>query len=489
MMIRAELLTPEPGIWDNVTYNELFTTHGITMLFFFATPAFTGIGNYFLPLLLGADDMAFPRVNAIAFWLLPPGLLLVRGGLIVEVTGRLFALLGVAHPVFEVIKPPATSWTLYVPLAAELPNPQISIMLLGLHLSGLATVMASINFIVTIYTERAEGVNWATLDIFSWALLTTSAIVIFAFPLLGSALVMLLLDRVVGTAFFAFQDGPILWQHLFWFFGHPEVYILVLPAFGLTSYILPKFVGRRLFGFRFVVYSTLAIGVLSFGVWAHHMFATGMDPRLRGSFMAVSLAIAVPSAVKVFNWITTMYNGRIRLVAPLWFSVAGIALLVVGGVTGVFLAAVPIDMVYHGTYYVVGHFHLIILGIIPVSLFAASYYWFPLLTGRRYSERLATIHAVMVTVGVALAFGAMTVIGILGLPRRSATYPAQFTLLQQTASVGAALIFAGVNVWIYNLVQSYRRGERIESADPWDLKATGQFSREWQWFAEHRREE
>jgi len=489
MMVRAELLTPGPSVWDNVTYNELFTTHGITMLFFFATPAFTGIGNYFLPLLLGADDMAFPRINAIAFWLLPPALALVRGGLIVEVTGKLFALVGYAPAVFEVIKPPDVGWTLYVPMTAQVPNPQVSVMLLGLHLSGVATVLAAINFIVTIVTERADDVTWANLDIFSWALLTTSALVIFAFPLLGSALVMLLLDRVVGTAFFAFGEGPILWQHLFWFFGHPEVYILVLPAFGITSLVLPRFAGRALFGYRFIVYSTLAIGVLSFGVWAHHMFTTGMDPRIRGSFMAVTLAIAVPSAVKVFNWITTLYTGRVRLAAPMVFSVSGIALFVVGGVTGVFLASIPVDLLYHGTYYVVGHFHFIVMGVISYSLFAASYYWYPLLTGRMYSERLAGVHAVLTTVGTVIAFGAVTVIGALGLPRRSATYPAEFALLQQAASVGAALIFAGVNVWIYNLAQSYRVGPRIADADPWDLRETGQFTREWRWLAEQRGED
>ena len=484
MMIRAELLTPGPAIWENQTYNELFTTHGLTMLFFFVTPAFTGIGNYFLPLLLDADDMAFPRVNAIAFWLLPPALALVRAGLIVDVTGKVLGYLGFTPAVLSALSPPAVGWTMYVPLSVEVANPQVSVMLLGLHLSGLATTMAAINFIVTVFTERGEGVTWATLDIFSWAMLTTSGLILFAFPLLGSALVMLLLDREVGTAFFTYDGGAILWQHLFWFFGHPEVYILVLPAFGLVSFILPKFTGRRLFGFRFVVYSTLAIGVLSFGVWAHHMFTTGMDPRLRGSFMAVSLAIAVPSAVKTFNWITTMWNGKVRLTAPFLLCAASIALFVIGGVTGVFLASVPVDLVYHGTYYVVGHFHFIIMGIIPFSLFAASYYWYPLLTGRMYDRRLALAHVALVSVGVAVTFGALVIMGLSGLPRRSATFPAQYTALQWVASIGAAAIFAGVNLWLYNMVQSYRVGRPIEDADPWNLRDTGQFTREWQWFAD-----
>jgi cytochrome c oxidase subunit 1 len=488
MMMRAELLTAQPSIWDPVTYNELFTTHGITMLFFFAAPVFFGLGNYFLPLLIGADDMAFPRINAIAFWLLPPALALVRGGLIAEVIGKTLAPLGLEIALFGALSPPTTGWTIYTPMSAQLANPQVSVMLIGLHLSGVATTMAAINFIVTVFTERGEGVNWATLDIFTWSILTTSALALFAFPLLGSALVMLLLDRTIGTHFFAFEGGPILWQNLFWFFGHPEVYILVLPAFGLTSLILPKFTGRRLFGFKFVVYSTLAIGVLSFGVWAHHMFTTGIDPRIRASFMAVSLAIAVPSAVKTFNWITTIYNGRVRLAAPMLCLVTGVALFIPGGVTGIFLASIPVDLVYHDTYYVVGHFHLIIVGIIPFSMFAASYYWYPLIFGRWYDERLARVHIVLVTVGAILTFGALIVLGLLGLPRRYATYPEQFITLQQTASVGAALIFAGVNVWLYNMVQSYRVGEKVESGDPWNLKESGQFTREWQWFEERLKE-
>ncbi|MFC6724708.1 cbb3-type cytochrome c oxidase subunit I [Halobium palmae] len=487
MMIRTELLTPEATVWSEQTYNALFTTHGLTMLFFFVTPVFFGIGNYFLPLLLGADDMAFPRINAIAFWLLPPSLFMVRAGLVTEVLGKMLRIFGLQVGFLFALEPPATGWTLYTPLSVTMANPQVDVMLLGLHLSGLATVMGAINFIVTVFTERAEEVSWANLDIFSWTMLTTSGLVVFAFPVLGSALLMLVLDRNFGTAFFALEGsggGPILWQHLFWFFGHPEVYILVLPAFGLVSLILPKFARRRLFGFRFVVYSTLAIGVLSFGVWAHHMFATGIDPRIRFSFMAVSIAIAIPSAVKTFNWMATLWNGKLRPTAPLIFCVGGIGLFIVGGITGVFLASIPVDLVLHDTYYVVGHFHFIIMGVIAFAMFAASYYWFPILTGRMYNQRLARAQAYLSIVAVFLTFMPMMFVGQMGMPRRYATYQSDFwfVALQQTASVGAFLIGLSAALWLLNVVQSYRLGTIVTDADVWDLKEIGQFTAEWQWF-------
>ncbi|WP_135534698.1 cbb3-type cytochrome c oxidase subunit I [Halostella pelagica] len=483
MMIRTELLTPEATVWDLETYNALFTTHGLTMLFFFVTPVFTGIANYFLPILIGADDMAFPRINALAFWLLPPGLALVRGGLITEVFAKGLEFVGYTVPLLFELEPVAMGWTMYTPMTIEMANPQIDMALLGLHLSGVATTMSAINFIATIFVERDEEVGWSNLDIFSWAMLTTSGIILFAFPVLGSAIVMLLLDRNFGTSFFAVAGGgPELWQHLFWFFGHPEVYILVLPAFGLISYMLPKLVGRRLFGFRFVVYSSLAIGVLSFGVWAHHMFVVGMAPQLRAAFMMTSLTIAVPSAVKTFNWLTTMWQGRIRLSAPFLFVAGGVGLFIIGGVTGVFVAVVPYDVRVHDTLYVVGHFHLIIMAIIPFSMFAASYFWFPLLTGRLYNRRLAQTQAFAMIVGAFLTFMPMLVMGNAGMPRRYAEYPEMFRPLQFVSSVGALLIGIGVILWIVNMIQSFRIGRPVRDADVWDLKETGQFSREWQWF-------
>ena len=485
MMMRSELLVPESAIWNVETYNAVFTTHGLTMLFFFVTPVFTGIANYVLPLFLGADDLAFPRINAIAFWLLPPSLVMVRGGLITDIIGMVVGVLPVDVTVFEALEPVAMGWTMYTPLSVEMVNPQISVALLGLHLSGIATTMAAINFIVTIFTKRSDDLGWDKLDIFSWNILVTSGLILLAFPLLGSTLIMLLLDRNFGTTFFAIDGGgPMLWQHLFWFFGHPEVYILVLPAFGLISLILPKFCGRRLFGFRFIVYSTLAIGILSFGVWAHHMFATGMDPRLRASFMAVSLAIAIPSAIKEFNWIATMWNGNLKLTAPMICIIGGMSTFVIGGITGIFLAAVPVDLVLHDTHYVVGHFHLIVVGIIPLAMIAASYYWFPLITGRMYNQRLARIQAVTLIVGAFITFIPLLILGYMGMPRRYGVYPAEFITLNQVASIGAFILGASVIVWVMNMIQSARAGPIVRDADVWDLKETGQFTREWQWFEE-----
>ncbi|WP_276271918.1 DUF6789 family protein [Haloarcula litorea] len=487
MMLRTELLTPPADIWTPETYNALFTTHGLTMLIFFVLPVFFGIGNYFVPLLIGADDMAFPRVNAIGFWLLPPALLLARMGLLVQVGGQVLSLFLPEDAIrfFLTVREVSVGWTLYAPLSVQQPNPQIDLLLLGLHLSGIATTVGAINFIVTIAYERADAVSWGDLDIFSWNMLVTSGLALFAFPLLGSALVMLLLDRNLGTAFFATGGGgPILWQHLFWFWGHPEVYILFLPATGLMSTVLPKFVGRKLFGYKFIVYSTLGLGVLSFGVWAHHMFTSGVDPRLKASFMAISIAIAVPSAIKVFNWLTTMWDGEIDTSAPFILCAGSIGTFIVGGVTGVFLAVVPIDILYHGTYYVVGHFHLIVVGIIPFMMMAAGYYWYPLMTGRWYDRRLAKFQSGLVIFGSTVTFMTLLVIGGLGLPRRQAIYPPEYQVANQIATVGAYVIGLSALLWLYNMVASYWRGDVVRTTDPWDLKATNQFTREWQWFEE-----
>ena len=482
MMIRTELLTPASTSWTVDTYNALFTTHGLTMLLLFVTPVFTGIGNYFVPPLVGADDMAFPRLNAVGFWLLPPALLLVRVGMVTELLARVLRAVGWRVPLLWTIEPPKLGWTLYPPLSTAAVNPETDILLLGLHLSGVATTIAAINFIATIAIER-DGVSWADLDIFSWGMLVTSGLVLFAFPVLGSALVMLLLDRNFGTTFFAVEGGgPLLWQHLFWFFGHPEVYIIVIPGLTLVSLVLPKFAGRRLFGFRYMVYSTVAIAVLSFGVWAHHMFTTGLDPRLRMSFMVVSVAIALPSAIKTFNWIATLWNGRVRFTVPMLFCLGGVSTFVVGGITGVFLASAPVDLLFHDTWYVVAHFHFVVMGLILFAMFAACYYWYPLIAGRMYDRRLGLAHVGLTFVGVWVAFFPMFVLGYAGLPRRYGTYPSEFAALHRVATVGAYAIGAGTVLWLWNMVQSYRRGPPVTDADVWDLKATGQFTREWQWF-------
>ncbi|SIR84004.1 cytochrome c oxidase subunit 1 [Haladaptatus litoreus] len=473
LLMRIELLAPDIDLMQAGFYNALLTTHGLTMLLLFGTPMIAAFANYFIPLLIGADDMAFPRINAIAFWLLPPAAILVW-------IGFPLAAMGTG------IQAPQTSWTMYTPLSAEQPSPATDLMILGLHLSGISATMGAINFIATIFTERDIG--WPELDLFSWTMLTQSGLILFAFPLLGSAFIMLLLDRNFGTTFFAVDGGggPLLWQHLFWFFGHPEVYILVLPPMGLVSLILPRFSGRKLFGYKFVVYSTLAIGVLSFGVWAHHMFATGIDPRIRVSFMAVSMAIAIPSAVKVFNWITTMWNGNLRMTAPMLFCVGFVQNFIIGGVTGVFLASIPVDLVLHDTYYVVGHFHFIVMGAIAVALFAGVYYWFPIYTGKMYQTRLAHWHFWLTMIGSNVTFFAMIFLGYGGMPRRYVTYLPQFTTWHQVATLGAVILAIGQLIFIWNIVQSWLEGPVVEDGDPWNLKADGMESPEWTWFEKKR---
>jgi len=474
LLMRTELLTPPIDVLSSSMYNALLTTHGITMLFLFGTPVLAAVANYVIPLLIGADDMAFPRINAIAFWLLPPGALLIWAGMI-------------AQPFGIGIEGAQTAWTLYPPLSIDQANPGVDLLLLGLHLTGVSATMGAINFVATIFTERGDDVTWSTLDIFSWTMLVQSGQILFAFPLLGSVLIMLLLDRNFGTTFFTVGGGdPILFQHLFWFFGHPEVYILVLPPMGLISLILPKFTGRKLFGFKFVVYSTLALGVLSFGVWAHHMFTTGIDPRLRASFMAVSIAIAIPSAVKVFNWITTMWNGSLRLTAPMLFCVGFVANFIIGGVTGVFEAAIPVDMILHDTYHVVSHFHYVIMGGIVFAVFAGIYYWFPMVTGRMYQKRLAHAHFWLSMVGTNLTFFPMVLLGYGGMPRRYASYSldvgpvSYFTDLHQLATLGAFILAIGQIIFVWNIVTSWLEGAEA-GTDPWGLEARGQRTNEWEW--------
>jgi len=324
-------------------------------------------------------------------------------------------------------------------------------------------------------------------------MLTQSGLILFAFPLLGSALLMLLADRNLDTLFFdPAGGGPILWQHLFWFFGHPEVYILVLPPMGIISYVLPRFAGRKLFGFKFVVYSTLAIGVLSFGVWAHHMFASGMDPRLESAFMAVTLSIAIPSAVKTFNWITTLWSGSIRLNTPMLFCLGFIFNFIIGGVTGVFLGAVPVNLVLHETYYVVGHFHFIVMGVIGFAVFAGLYYWFPLYTGRMYQQRLGKWHFWLSMIGTNVTFFAMIFLGYGGMPRRYANYEvtlgpqALFTDLHQLATVGAFILLIGQMIFVYNFVLSWLEGPKVRDGDPWNLDEHGMKTREWDWFKDNK---
>nr|WP_305794405.1 cbb3-type cytochrome c oxidase subunit I [Halomarina rubra] len=468
MALRAEALTPGPGIWPAETYAGFFTTHGVTMLFFFATPVSFGLASAVLPRLVGSDRMAFPRLHALGFWLLPPGLLVARAPALLDLLADV-GLLGFR------VRPPVVGWTLYTPLSVQA-GTGVDLLLVGLSLASLSSILGAMVVFVTVFEERT--VPWARLDLFTWSMLVASVLVLFAFPVLESAIVVLLSDRMLGTGHFAPPGGPMAFQHLFWFFGHPEVYVLVLPSMGVLSYVMPRFAGRRLFGERAVVYSTLALGVLSFGVWGHHMFVTGVDPRVTASFMAVTLAVALPSAIKTFAWLTTLWNGAIRLEPPMLFCLGAVAWFVVGGVTGVLLASIPVDVVYHGTYYVVAHFHFMLVGMVAFGLFAGGYYWFPLLTGRKIDARLARAHFWLSMLGVKVTFGALLALGLDGLPRRMATYPVRFAPMQTVATLGAFVLGVAQLVFVWAVVRALLVGDPAGD-DPWDLRDRAVEAREW----------
>lgn len=450
LLLRTALIAPE--LLPSRTYDALFTTHGLTMLFLFALPAIWGFAYAVVPAAVGADRLAFPRAGRVAFWLLPVAALGIRAGAI----GHLLGL---------EVAPVATGWTFYPPLSTQMSNPTIDLALAGLLAVVASTVLTAGTLLATVLRRRT--VQWLDVDLFTWSVLTAATMVLLSFPVLAAAAVFLLSDRLLATGFFAGSTGsPLLWQHLFWFFAHPLVYVLVLPPMGIVSRVVARFSGRRLVGRRTAIYATLAIGVISFTVWGHHMFATGMDPRARIAFMYVTLAVALPSAVKAFGWLATLWQGTVRLTAPMEASIAAIGFFTVGGITGVALAAVPLDLLYNGTHYVVAHFHFMLAGFVGFTVLAGTYYWFPLLTGRWYDPRLAALHVRLTTVGIAVAFTALLVLGLGGLPRRAATYPAAYAPLHQLATVGAALIAVGQLLFIWNLLRSARSGPPAP-IDPW----------------------
>ncbi|WP_254522560.1 cytochrome c oxidase subunit I [Natrinema caseinilyticum] len=464
LSLRTALLTPALNRWSAETYNAFFTTHGLTMLFLFVLPAIWGFGYAAVPPLIGAERTAFPRLGVWAFWLQVPAALSIRAGTI----GGILGLAG--------LEPVASGWTLYPPLSVLSPNPAVDAVLVGLVLVAVGTTVTAGNLVVTILRRRR--VRWLDVDTFTWTVLTAGAMTVVAFPVLAVTVALLVVDRSAGTAFVVGGGGPLVWQHLFWFFAHPLVYILVLPPMGIVSHVVPRFAGRRLVGHRTSVYSTLAIGVVSFTVWAHHMFVTGMSPAVRTVFMFTTLAVAIPSSAKLCTWLLTLWGGAIRYTAPMVAAVAAVGFFVVGGVTGVFLAVVPINARYTGTYYVVAHFHLLLAGFVGLALVAGSYYWFPVLTGRRLESGLARLHGWLTIVGVAVTFGALLIVGLAVLPRRVATYPAAYAPLHQLATVGAYVIAAGQVVFLANICRSIWLGDPVP-ADPWRLENGPSHTREW----------
>jgi cytochrome c oxidase subunit I len=455
LLMRTQLIRPDNGLVGPGTYDELFTMHGITMIFLFVIPISTGaFGNYLLPLMIGARDMAFPRLNALSFWIFLSSGLFIYTSLVI---GRA----------------PNAGWFNYVPLAnAQFsPGPNIDFYCLGLILNGTSSLATSVNFIVTIFKGRAPGMSINRMPLFCFAFLAVSFALIFALPPLTCALALLELDRQVGTHFYDVAQGgdPVLWQHLFWIFGHPEVYIIILPAFGIATSIIPTFTGRRMVAFPLVAVAELLVAFIGFGVWAHHMFAVGMATTTTIYFAAASMIIVIPSAIQLFAWLTTLVTGRPHFQTPLLWIVGFIVFFIVGGLSGVMFAAVPFDQQVTDTYFIVAHFHFVIFGAAVFPLLGGLYYWFPKVTGRMYSERWGKASFWVSFVGTAVTFMPMHIAGLEGMPRRQWTYPADVgwgtTNLVET--IGSYLLGAGLLMVVANLAVSLRRGPKVGN-DPFD---------------------
>jgi cytochrome c oxidase subunit 1 len=459
--MRSQLARAESHLLSPEVYNRLFTMHGTTMIFLVTMPMLLGFANYLIPLMIGARDMAFPRLNAFGFWsFLFGGMLLYFS----YVGGSGLAGAGTA---------PDVGWFAYAPLtgSAFSRGSSTDYWIVALLIGGVGTIAAAVNFLVTILCMRCTGMTLGKMPILAWMMLVDSVLILIAFPPLSAAQIMLLFDRHLGAHFFdpAAGGSALLWQHLFWFFGHPEVYILVLPAFGFVSEILPVFSRKVLFGYPAMVAATLAIGFISFGVWAHHMFATGLEPAALTFFAGASYVIAVPTGIKIFNWIGTLYGGRIAFQAPMLFCIAFLLQFLAGGLTGIMLASAPFDWQLTDSSFVVGHFHYVLGGGTFFAIFAAFYFWYPKATGRLLSERLGRWHFWLFVIGFNLTFAPMHIAGVLGMPRRIYTYPADrgWEIWNQIATLGALVQGLALLFFVWNLVRSARRGADA-GADPWD---------------------
>ncbi len=451
MGIRAELAEPGLQFVGNNTYNQMFTMHGTIMVFFFAMPMLTGLANVAMPLQIGAPDMAFPRLNALSLWLFIGGGILMMSGYLT------------AHG------PADFGWTAYAPLSSSATaGTGGDLWVMGLLVSGIGTLLTGVNFITTVLCFRAPGMTMFRMPIFTWNILVTSFLIVIAFPPLTAALAMLFLDREVGTHFFDATAGgaPILWQHLFWFFGHPEVYILILPFFGAITEIIPVFARKPVFGYKAFVFATLAIAAYSISVWAHHMYSTGAV--VLGYFSATTLLIAVPTGVKVFNWIATMWRGSISFRPPMLFAIGFLITFLIGGLTGPMLALAAFDFHVTDTYFVVAHFHYVMVGGILFAMFAAFYFWWPKMTGWMMNEKIANWHFALLFIGFNITFFPQHLLGLRGMPRRYADYqPDQgFNWLNEVSSIGAAITFVAMLLFVVNLIVSKRQNV-IAGDDPW----------------------
>jgi cytochrome c oxidase subunit 1 len=456
LVVRTQLAWSGMDLVSQEDYNQFFTMHASTMLFLFVIPVGAGFGNYLLPLMIGAKDMAYPRINALSLWLIPLAALIMFSSFFVEGGSA------------------SAGWTEYAPLTTKtfMPGKGTDLWILGVQILGISSVGGAINFLVTVMTMRAPGMTLSRMPIFVWMVVVTSVLVVFATPVLASVLTMLFMDRNIGTTFFDPREGgnPLLYQQLFWFYSHPAVYIMILPAMGIVSEVLPVFSRKPLFGYKAVIYAGAGIGVLGFTVWMHHMFATGLSIPLTVWTMLTTMMIAVPSGVKMFNWLGTMWGGSILLRTPMLFAIGFLFMFLIGGVDGVFHAVVPIDYAINDTYWVVSHIHYVLFGGSVFGVFAGLYFYIPKMTGKMMNETLGTIHFWLMLIGMNLAFMPMHILGLMGMPRRIADYQGgqgwdEWNLI---STIGAFTIAVSMLVFIANVIVTLTRAPKDAGDDPWE---------------------
>ncbi|NKB46486.1 MAG: cytochrome c oxidase subunit I, partial [Legionellales bacterium] len=445
LLIRLELFQPGLQFFDPNFYNELVTVHGLIMIFGVIMPAFVGLANWMVPMMIGAPDMALPRLNNWSFWILPFATMLLVSTLFMKGGG------------------PNFGWTFYAPLSTVYAPPSTDFFIFSVHLLGMSSILGSINIIATILNLRAPGMTLMKMPIFVWTWLITAFLILAIMPVLAGTVTMMLTDRHFGTSFFEAAGGgdPLLFQHLFWFFGHPEVYVLILPAFGVISEVIPAFSRKKLFGYHFMVYAVGAIALISFVVWVHHMFTTGVPLTAELLFMYTTMLVAVPTGIKVFNWVATIYRGSLTFETPMLFALGFLFLFTIGGFTGLMLSIVPADYQYHDTYFVVGHFHYVLVPGVLFALFAGIYYWLPKWCGKMYNETLGQWHFWLSAISVNVTFFPMHFLGLAGMPRRIPDYGLQFTDLNQIISIGAFVFGIAQLILFYNVIHTIWRGQPV----------------------------
>lgn len=454
MIIRGELITPESDLVERTFYDGMFTMHGTVMLFLWTFPALAGFANYLVPLMIGARDMAFPRLNAAAFWLIPVV------GILTMVS--FFLPSGSAQ----------SGWWSYPPVSLQNPLGHLingqSVWILAVAVSGVSSIMGAVNIVTTIFKMRAPGMTWFRMPVFVWATLSAQIIQLFGLPALTAGAVMMLFDITMGTAFFDPAKGgnPIMFQHLFWFYSHPAVYVIILPVFGIFSEIFPVYARKPLFGYKVVAISSMLIAGVSGLVWVHHMYASGTPGWMRLLFMLSTMCVSVPTGIKVFAWVATIWGGKLRLNTPMLFALGGLVMFVFSGITGIMLSSVPVDIHVNNTYFVVGHFHYVLYGTVTMGLYAAIYHWFPKMTGRMYYEGLGQLHFWLTFIGTNLNFWPMHPLGLQGMLRRVSSYDPEYTFWNVVASLGAFLLGMSTLPFLLNMISSWVSGKQAPD-NPW----------------------